>query len=138
MLPLKLSLIFSTRTRTANSPVSSGRTVRPVWVTTDNKPNGYRHALRVCKSQISLTRFEGSEFTTWKEFSKRGVEISLPKTGNHAQLFATSGMDNSATKEQVTTYISKLMVQFLIEYEDNNGNFQSDRLHSDYAIDNGP
>ena len=67
--------------------------------------------------------FLGSEFTTWKEFSKRGVEISLPKTGNHAQLFATSGMDYSATKDQVTTYISKLMVQFLIEYEDNNGNF---------------
>ena len=65
--------------------------------------------------------FSGSEFTTWKEFSKRGVEISLPKTGNHAQLFATSGMDYSATKDQVTTYISKLMVQFLIEYEDNNG-----------------
>ena len=51
------------------------------------------------------------------------MEISLPKTGNHAQLFATSGMDYSASKDQVTIYISKLMVQFLIEYEDNNGNF---------------
>ena len=73
--------------------------------------------------KIVYISFLGSEFTTWKEFSKRGVEISLPKTGNHAQLFATSGMDYSATKDQVTTYISKLMVQFLIEYEDNNGNF---------------
>jgi len=24
----------------------------------------------------------------WKAFSKRGVEVSLPKTGNHAELFA--------------------------------------------------
>ena len=32
-------------------------------------------------------------------------------------------MDYSATKEQVTKYISKMMVQFLIEYEDNNGDF---------------
>merc|ERR1712176_1384869 len=53
-------------------------------------------------------------------FSKRGIEVSLPKTGNHAQLFAASGMSSSATKDQVTSYISKMMVQFLIEYEDNN------------------
>ena len=35
----------------------------------------------------------------WKEFTKRGVEVSLPKTGNHSQLFATSGMVSSATKD---------------------------------------
>ena len=75
--------------------------------------------------QYNSIEFLGSEFTTWKEFSKRGIEVSLPKTGNHAQLFATSGMDYSATKEQVTKYISRMMVQFLIEYEDNNGNFSN-------------
>lgn len=57
----------------------------------------------------------------WKEFTKRGVEVSLPKTGNHSQLFATSGMVSSATKDQVIIYISKMMVQFLVEYEDSNG-----------------
>ena len=57
----------------------------------------------------------------WKEFTKRGVEVSLPKTGNHSQLFATGGMVSSATKDQVIIYISKLMVQFLVEYEDSNG-----------------
>ena len=30
-------------------------------------------------------------------------------------------MSDSATKDQVTMYISKLMVQFLVEYEDSNG-----------------
>ena len=58
----------------------------------------------------------------WKAFTKRGVEVSLPKTGNHAELFAICGMQDSATKDQVSQYISKLMVQFLVEYEDNNGN----------------
>ena len=28
---------------------------------------------------------------------------------------------DTATKEQITQYISKLMVQFLVEYEDANG-----------------
>ena len=63
----------------------------------------------------------GNEFKLWSEFSKRGVDVSLPKTGNHAQLFASCGMSDSATKDQVTMYISKLMVQFLVEYEDANG-----------------
>ena len=63
----------------------------------------------------------GDEFNQFKAFTKRGVEVSLPKTGNHAELFAVCGMQNSATKEQVTRYISMLMVQFLVEYEDNNG-----------------
>ena len=63
----------------------------------------------------------GNEFKLWSEFSKRGVDVSLPKTGNHAQLFASCGMSDSATKDQVTMYISKLMVQFLVEYEDSNG-----------------
>jgi len=65
-------------------------------------------------------KLTGNEFTMWKEFTKRGVEVSLPKTGNHSQLFATSGMVSSATKDQVVIYISKLMVQFLVEYEDSN------------------
>jgi len=30
-------------------------------------------------------------------------------------------MTDSATKDQVSQYISKLMVQFLVEYEDSNG-----------------
>ena len=58
----------------------------------------------------------------FKAFTKRGVEVSLPKTGNHAELFAICEMTDSATKDQVSLYISKLMVQFLVEYEDNNGN----------------
>ena len=58
----------------------------------------------------------------FKAFTKRGVEVSLPKTGNHAELFAICEMKDSATKDQVSLYISKLMVQFLVEYEDNNGN----------------
>ena len=57
----------------------------------------------------------------FKAFTKRGVEVSLPKTGNHAELFAICGMQDSATKDQVSQYISKLMVQFLVEYEDSNG-----------------
>ena len=57
----------------------------------------------------------------WKAFTKRGVEVSLPKTGNHAELFAICGMTDSATKDQVSQYISKMMVQFLVEYEDSNG-----------------
>merc|ERR1712157_311288 len=65
-------------------------------------------------------KLTGNEFTMWKEFTKRGVEVSLPKTGNHSQLFATGGMVSSATKDQVIIYISKLMVQFLVEYEDSN------------------
>ena len=66
--------------------------------------------------------FLGNEFQLWKEFSRRGVEVSLPKTGNHNALFHDCGMvGDSATKDQVTQYISKLMVQFLVEYEDSNG-----------------
>jgi len=65
-------------------------------------------------------KLTGNEFKLWSEFSKRGVDVSLPKTGNHAQLFASCGMTDSATKDQVTMYISKLMVQFLVEYEDAN------------------
>ena len=63
----------------------------------------------------------GNEFKLWSQFTKRGVDVSLPKTGNHAQLFASCGMSDSATKDQVTMYISKMMVQFLVEYEDANG-----------------
>ena len=33
-------------------------------------------------------------------------------------------MSDSATKDQVTLYISKMMVQFLVEYEDSNGKFE--------------
>ena len=47
--------------------------------------------------------------------------MSLPKTGNHAELFAICEMQNSATKDQVSRYISLLMAQFLVEYEDSNG-----------------
>jgi len=65
-------------------------------------------------------KLTGNEYQLWTEFTKRGVDVSLPKTGNHAQLFAASGMSSSATKDQVASYISKLMVQFLIEYEDSN------------------
>merc|ERR1712122_475011 len=65
-------------------------------------------------------KLTGNEFKLWSEFTKRGVDVSLPKTGNHAQLFASCGMSDSATKDQVTMYISKLMVQFLVEYEDAN------------------
>ena len=68
-----------------------------------------------------LSQFSGNEYQLWTEFTKRGVDVSLPKTGNHAQLFAAAGMSSSATKDQVTSYISKLMVQFLVEYEDANG-----------------
>jgi hypothetical protein len=63
-------------------------------------------------------KLTGDEFKLWSQFTKRGVDVSLPKTGNHNQLFATCGMTDSATKDQVTMYISKLMVQFLVEYED--------------------
>jgi len=65
-------------------------------------------------------KLTGAEFDLFKAFTKRGVEVSLPKTGNHAELFAICGMENSASKDQVSQYISKLMVQFLVEYEDNN------------------
>jgi len=65
-------------------------------------------------------KLTGNEFKLWSEFTKRGIEVSLPKTGNHAQLFASCGMSDSATKDQVTMYISKMMVQFLVEYEDSN------------------
>ena len=34
---------------------------------------------------------------------------------------------NSATKAQITQFISKMMVQFLVEYEDSNGK------HRDWA-----
>ena len=47
--------------------------------------------------------------------------MSLSKTGNHAELFAICEMQNSATKDQVSRYISLLMAQFLVEYEDSNG-----------------
>ena len=72
-------------------------------------------------NEIAKMTIKGNEYKLWSEFTKRGVEISLPKTGNHAQLFASCGMSDSATKDQVTMYISKLMVQFLVEYEDSNG-----------------
>jgi len=62
----------------------------------------------------------GNEFDLWNEFSRRGIDVSLPKTGNHMKLFAECGMDKSATKDQITKYVSKMMVQFLIEYEDDN------------------
>ena len=75
-------------------------------------------------SSFDLTHFLGKEFDLFKAFTKRGVEVSLPKTGNHAELFAIAGIEDSATKDQVSKYISKLMVQFLVEYEDNNGKFQ--------------
>jgi len=65
-------------------------------------------------------KLTGNEFELWKEFSRRGMEVSLPKTGNHQKLFADCGMDTSATKDQITTFVSKMMVQFLIEYEDDN------------------
>jgi len=65
-------------------------------------------------------KLTGNEFKLWSQFTKRGVDVSLPKTGNHAQLFASCGMSDSATKDQVTMYISKMMVQFLVEYEDSN------------------
>jgi len=65
-------------------------------------------------------KLTGNEFKLWKEFTKRGVEVSLPKTGNHAQLFAECQMIDSANYDQVALYISKLMVQFLVEYEDSN------------------
>merc|ERR1719427_877334 len=67
-------------------------------------------------------KLTGSEFELWKEFSRRGMDVSLPKTGNHMKLFADCEMDTNATKEQVTKFISKMMVQFLIEYEDEHGN----------------
>ena len=73
---------------------------------------------RTRKTLVAPVKFSSS---MWKEFTKRGVEVSLPKTGNHSQLFATSGMVSSATKDQVVIYISKMMVQFLVEYEDSNG-----------------
>ena len=53
-------------------------------------------------------------------------------------MFASCGMSDSATKSQVTLYISKIMVQVLKEYEDANGkshpNFthSSTRFHSNY------
>jgi len=65
-------------------------------------------------------KLTGNEFNFFKAFTKRGVEVSLPKTGNHAELFAICGMTDTATKDQVSQYISKLMVQFLVEYEDSN------------------
>merc|ERR1712109_298682 len=65
-------------------------------------------------------KLTGNEFKLWKEFTKRGVEVSLPKTGNHAQLFAECQMIDSADYDQVALYISKLMVQFLVEYEESN------------------
>ena len=65
----------------------------------------------------------GTEYQLWSDFTKRGVEISLPRTGNHGELFGAAGMTESATKDQVAKYISKLMLQFLIEYEDTNGKY---------------
>merc|ERR1712212_1402780 len=54
-------------------------------------------------------KLTGNEFELWKEFSRRGMEVSLPKTGNHQKLFADCGMDTSATKDQITTFVSKMM-----------------------------
>ena len=52
--------------------------------------------------------------------------MSLPKTGNHNALFTDCGMTaDNATKAQITQFVSKMMVQFLVEYEDSNGKHQS-------------
>ena len=62
------------------------------------------------------------------------MEVSLPKTGNHQKLFADCGMDTSATKDQITTYLSKMMVQFLIEYEDDNGKIFKGSADSTFGV----
>ena len=71
----------------------------------------------------NLIFIKGDEFELWYEITNRGVHATLPKTGNHAQLFASCGMSESATKSQVTLYVSKIMVQCLKEYEDADGKF---------------